>query len=168
MQETSTSCGTAEPCRRRGAGRHGMVRIGRSGSASRMVGVGLETKKGDCGAPNGDGLQRRESLVSGDGNVLGGATGGDVTVQGAEPSLIPPRPKAGRGRSLYGEDHWDELALYPAAAGAVFVVLVDLPTLEEFREVPGGARQVSFGLDTYESGVCHDRVVVGAIEGVDQ
>ena len=62
-----------------------MMRIERSGSASRMVGVGLETKKGDCGAPNGDGLQRRESLVSGDGNVLGGATGGDVTVQGAEP-----------------------------------------------------------------------------------
>ena len=47
----------------------GMLRIGRSGSASRMVGVGLETKKGDRGAPNGDGLQRRESLVSGDGNT---------------------------------------------------------------------------------------------------
>ena len=73
---------------------------GWSGPACRMVGVGLETKKGDRGAPDGDGLQRRESLVSGDGNVLGGATGGDVTVQGAEPSLIPPRPKAGRGRPL--------------------------------------------------------------------
>ena len=144
------------------------MRVEGSGSASRMVGVGLETKKGDRGAPNGDGLQRRESLVSGDGNVLGGATGGDVTVQGAEPSLIPPCPKAGRGRPLYGEDHWDELALYPAAAGAVFVVLVDLPTPEEFEEVPRGARQVGFGLGAYESGVRHDWVVVGAVEGVDK
>ena len=144
------------------------MRIGRSGSASRMVGVGLETKKGDCGAPNGDGLQRRESLVSGDRNVLGGATGGDVTVQGAEPSLIPPRPKAGRGRPLNGEDHGDEFALYPTATGTVFVVLVDLPTPEEFEEVPRGASQVGFGLDAYESGVRHDRVVVGAIEGVDK
>ena len=101
-----------------------------------MVGVGLETKKGDCGAPNGDGLQRREGLVPGDGNVLRGATGGDVAVQGAEPSLIPPRPKAGSGRPLNGEDHGDEFALYPTAAGTVFVVLVDLPTLEEFKEVP--------------------------------
>ena len=75
----------------------GMMGIGRSGSASRMVGVGLETKKGDCGAPDGDGLQCREGLMPGDGDVLGGATDGEVTVQGAEPSLVPPRPKAGRG-----------------------------------------------------------------------
>ena len=74
------------------------MRIGRSGSASRMVGVSLETKKGDCGAPNGDGLQRRESLVSGDGNVLGGAPGGDVTVQGprrgAKPYPTTPKSRA--------------------------------------------------------------------------
>ena len=101
------------------------MRIGRSGSASRMIGVGLETKKGDCGAPNGDGLQRRESLVSGDGNVLGGTTGGDVTVQGAKPSLIPPRPKAGSGRPLNGEDHGDEFALYPVVVvnGCIVVVV---------------------------------------------
>ena len=40
--------------------------------------------------------------------------------------------------------------------------------LEEFEEVPRGASQVGFGLDAYESGVRHDRVVVGAIEGVDK
>ena len=64
------------------------MRIGRSGSASRMVGVGLETKKGDRGAPDGDGLQRREGLMSGDGDVLGGAAGGEVTVQGAESQAL--------------------------------------------------------------------------------
>ena len=69
-----------------------------------------------------------------------------------------------------GEDHGDELALYTTATMAVFVVLVNLPTPEESEEVPRGASQVpvGFGLDAYESGVRHDWVVVGAIEGMDK
>ena len=128
----------------------------------------METKEGDSGAPDGDGLQRREGLVSGDGNVLGGATGGEVSVQGAKPCLVPPRPKAGGGRSLDGEDHGDKFTVYSAATGAMLVVLVGLSTLEESGEVPRGAWQVRSGLGAHESGVCHDRVVVGAVEGVDE
>ena len=104
---------------------------GRSRPARWVVGIGLETKEGDSGAPDGDGLQRREGLVSGDGNVLGGATGGEVSVQGAKPCLVPPRPKAGGGRSLDGEDHGDKFTVYSSAAGAMLVVLGGFPTLED-------------------------------------
>ena len=71
-------------------------------------------------------------------------------------------------QSLDGEDHGDKFTVYSTAAGAMFVVLGGFPTLEESEEVPRGAWQVRFGLGAHESGVCHDRVVVGAIEGVDK
>ena len=102
----------------------------------------METKEGDSGAPDGDGLQRREGLVSGDGNVLGGAPGGEVPVQGAKPCFVPPHPKAGSGRSLDGEDHGDKFAVYSTTARAVLVVLGGFSTLEESEEVPRGAWQV--------------------------
>ena len=51
-------------------------------------------------SPNVDGLQRGEGLMSGDGNVLGGASGGDVPVKGSEPRFVPPCPEAGPGYSF--------------------------------------------------------------------
>ena len=110
----------------------------RSRAPRGVIGVGLQPQDGDCGTSDGDGLQGRESLIAGDGDVLGGAAGGKASVGGADPYLVPPCPKRRGGRALNGEDDREEFSLDTPAPGAVFIVLILFPLGEDFGEVRSG------------------------------